>query len=1202
MDKKHILFYSAIILVLATMAVFIGRSLSSPDENEIKTISIESGNYNNPGSWKVNKSAKWVDINKAQIEFEVNSVLKTDDVNYKDIILIMDISGSMEGDKIDRAKEDAIGLTQSILSNPENKMALIIFNGFSEIKSSFTSDRNEIVRLINELYPYGGTNYNSPLKDADVILSNYQKQSNRDLALLFLTDGYPNEENPNQIATYHLLKEKHPYMTIHGIQYEMGETVIEEIKEISDKQWIADMETLDNVLFEATTTPFKYDKFEVTDYINNNYFIVESINNISVDKGKAELTEEGGTQKVTWNIDNLYSGFVAKMTIDVSLKEELNQEEGLYPTNLRETIESSLVNDEDNVSITSDQTPTLKHGYKVTYYPNAPQGCNLGSNTIETHYAFEKVNKWTNKLTCEGYLFKGWEITSEDKLGTKMINDDTFIMPTYNVDIKAVWTKQDIIKSMNGVVHENENTLYRVMQDYATEGKYAKEYTGPHQDSYDGSGTKPIYHWATQDKWDRTTGAEIRDKYYVKFGDFCWMMMRTTDLGGVRMIYSGPYSPTNKCQRVNQGISYGYYETVMSIKNTYNNPNYYYKYYYGDDFVYNENTHTFKLAGNIFESEIHEDTIDDFIGLYTCEGYSADYECTRLYKIAGKKDDTTVWLYQYYYDYVYNSIGTTRFNQGDVVASVAGIGYMYGDWTQSHTTDSFIKHSYAGNNKHLFETYTIENRFYFADSVELVPPASSNSCATWRGVNMKPLSAFSDYSELIGKYFFPYSTYKTCTARKVIDIQGRTMYLLESVEIPGTEGYYNPELINFAFGDSATSNDDGTVTLNNIEYSKASDIASSASSYINKYFCLDGSTRCEQPRKITDAYFSYSYLYYDYKDGNEYIMISKTRDGLNLVNPELVNKYDLINNLENYSEYHYTCGDRSTTCTKDNMMYILRGYEYSTSDSYLSGVKIKHYYGSNVTWDGHKYTLVDPQETEILFSDEKLTNHHYFCLEPLTTSCEKVGFIYSQRNDSGLEYILLENGQNNPKAILDEMINGNKYDSWIKTAIEDWYEKNMTKYTNYLEDSTYCNNRDLIGVEGWDPNGNPTGSFKTKANHDNPEENIKCDRVADQFSTSNPYAKTKYPVGLMSMYEMALINNQYARENYVSWITMTARFESANSGIYPLRYYGNFASTAGGGYSIVPAITLKYGTQYDSGDGSINNPYMVDTSEVDSND
>ena len=65
-------------------------------------------------------------------------------------------------------------------------------------------------------------------------------------------------------------------MTINGVQYEMGTDIIDEIKEITDSQWVADQPTLNNVLFEASISPIVYEDFIVTDYIHDDYFRINS--------------------------------------------------------------------------------------------------------------------------------------------------------------------------------------------------------------------------------------------------------------------------------------------------------------------------------------------------------------------------------------------------------------------------------------------------------------------------------------------------------------------------------------------------------------------------------------------------------------------------------------------------------------------------------------------------------------------------------------------------------------------------------------------------------------------------------------------------------------------------------------------------------------------------------------------------------------
>ena len=89
-----------------------------------------------------------------------------------------------------------------------------------------------------------------------------------------------NEQTPNEIPEYQALKAKYPYMTINGIQYEMGNEILDPIKDVSENQFIANMDSLNNVLFEASIAPYVYNNFTLVDYINDEYWDVDSIDNI----------------------------------------------------------------------------------------------------------------------------------------------------------------------------------------------------------------------------------------------------------------------------------------------------------------------------------------------------------------------------------------------------------------------------------------------------------------------------------------------------------------------------------------------------------------------------------------------------------------------------------------------------------------------------------------------------------------------------------------------------------------------------------------------------------------------------------------------------------------------------------------------------------------------------------------------------------
>ena len=264
------------------------------------------------------------------------------------------------------------------------------------------------------------------------MLKTYQKEENRELAVLFLTDGLPNINTPNEVGQYKYLKSEYPYLNINGIQYEMGDTILEGVKNISDKQYIADMNTLNNVLIDASSPRESYTDFEITDYINTEHFKIEDKNAITTSTGK--FTLDKGTGKTTWNLDGLSSGTTATLTIDVYLKNEYLDKFNLYETNTKEEVTSEIHGIKENISKTD--TPMLSNSFTVTYDENTPEGC---------------------------YKFQGWEVVNKENVS--MIGNDYFISDGNDIKLRAIWSKVSLNKSMNGKVSEVKPVIKKVYAD-----------------------------------------------------------------------------------------------------------------------------------------------------------------------------------------------------------------------------------------------------------------------------------------------------------------------------------------------------------------------------------------------------------------------------------------------------------------------------------------------------------------------------------------------------------------------------------------------------------------------------------------------------------------------------------------------------------------------------------------------------------------
>jgi len=589
--KKRFIILNICLVFISVFLIFLfGHSFSLP--TGVKTIHIFSENSDyesqNPGSFKIEKSGEWIDRGKARITFDVDTVMKTNN-QYTDIIFVLDVSGSMGGDKLDRVKSDTVELLNTLLSNSNNRAALITFDTDSNILSGFSNHKEELIQLVNNLSDGGTTNYYEALINVDNILKGYEKEEDREVVVLFLTDGYPCEDTPNEVSYFPYLKSQYPYITINGIQYEMGNEVLDPIKKVSDNQFIADMNTLNNVLFDASVVPKTYSKFEIIDYLNDDFFSISSVDEIKTSIGNAVLKYEGDTPKIIWDLGSgiFRSGSKAIMTIDVSLKEQyIDNDKEYFPTNKKEEISSSIEGNEDENIISTD-TPILVDNYRVIYEGNAPSNCVVHNIPTSSHHSvFTQVEISNSIPTCDGYQFKGYEIINKN---VKTVGDDHFVMPGEDVIIRATWSFLGLTKSMNGTVSKVQ-TMYKVLADQAVLDNVKSEFVssntginfgstssntngkGVYQLSSTKDDTYPVYYYR----------GEVANNN-VLFGGYCWKAVRTTSTGGVKLIYNGLPNENNEC--LNTTGTKTQLEVKSKFNEKYNSPAYN-GYMYGDSYSY----------------------------------------------------------------------------------------------------------------------------------------------------------------------------------------------------------------------------------------------------------------------------------------------------------------------------------------------------------------------------------------------------------------------------------------------------------------------------------------------------------------------------------------------------------------------------------------------------------------------------------------
>jgi len=188
----------------------------------------------------------------------------------------------------------------------------------------------------------------------------------------------------------------------------------------------------------------------------------------------------------------------------------------------------------------------------------------------------------------------------------------------------------------------------------------------------------------------------------------------------------------------------------------------------------------------------------------------------------------------------------------------------------------------------------------------------------------------------------------------------------------------------------------------------------------------------------------------------------------------------------------------------------------------------------------------------------------------------------------------------NAKEYVGYMVN-NTSDSTIKGVIDNWYQTNMTDYTEKLDDAVFCNDRSSRVDES--DGSTYFGAYDRAYTTYSPS--LGCVNDADKFTVgeTNGNGLLTYPVALLTSEEIMLAgglgntaNSSYYLYTNQNWWALS-----------PSYFGGSFASVLGVSSDgdliyndlyylngVRPALVLKPGTGITSGDGSQNSPFVVE--------
>ena len=273
--------------------------------------------------------------------------------------------------------------------------------------------------------------------------------------------------------------------------------------------------------------------------------------------------------------------------------------------------------------------------------------------------------------------------------------------------------------------------------------------------------------------------------------------------------------------------------------------------------------------------------------------------------------------------------------------------------------------------------------------------------------------------------------------------------------------------------------------------------------------------------------------------------------------------------------------------------YMFNKVYKNTNNAPVSGMLT----GNDVTYSNGVYTLL-PASGEGTLGTILDNVHHYTC-NNTTGTCNKVRYYYYE------DYYIELDGEANIEEAINNMLyddNVNRYNSSIKGIIDAWYAENLSSKTSMIEDTVYCNARNIINQNnnGWNKDGDLTIFMSFK--NDSLNGDLSCPYETDQFAVENTNAKLTYPVALVTNEELYKLTNN----NSISYYEFFTKTNTAWWNLSPSYFYISDASVrgvlsvgslnvffVGDANSVRPSISLNSSVAITEGDGSEESPFII---------
>ena len=695
------------------------------------------------------------------------------------------------------------------------------------------------------------------------------------------------------------------------------------------------------------------------------------------------------------------------------------------------------------------------------------------------------------------------------------------------------------------------NTLYDMIEEDILTNGYGSTYTGDHADTVDSDGnpivgSKNIYYYTFSANHDG--GGK-----HVVLGGFCWKVLRTTDTGGVKLVFNGEYYDDLEC-----GISTAVRRGLPEKE-------------------YNTNKDDAKYVGYKYKTTNYNDT-DSTMKEYIDNWYENNLqEYSSLLEDVVFCNDRTGQTSSYMPNY-----GTTWHDSGNGNYYYHNYFVKYDKLSCDNKYDRF-----STNNSNAKLSYPIA--LPTAVELNLFRTSSYGYNEFYWSMSPSNFSQDADMEVLMGNQssttesgsFMRFRLDRQEFVRPVISLKpGVTVSGVGFANIPYiVENNVDPTKYAVVYNPG----DYGTITGTTEEEVDEGGHPSGRDVNANDGFTFKGWVADKDVTLSNGTAIAKDKIMTDEQIQN--IVVNS--------NITLTAKY-----------YRYLYDQVEEDVTKNSYGSTYTGEHADTvqnNGAPVVGNKNIYYY------------------TETELNNVKLGNTCFKIMR--TTDTGGVKLIYSGTYSDSSKCNNSGNAQQLEKSVFNENNNDSKYagykykttiyndtDSTIKTHVDNWYEENMTSYTDILEDAVFCNDRTGSSNDAHESssgttwNGEGTNYFYY---HNNLAgyQLFKCEDVKDRFSKNNNQAKLKYSVGLLTYpeYWVAYYKSDPSTDDssshYItggSYWTMSPASMSSSISVKYINYNGgNFDLVVSNKLGVRPVVSLKPKITFVDGNGSVSDPYII---------